>query len=104
MFGFGEILQIDGSDFHDVRNVKFLEELFGISKDRLSFRSIFGDDFAETGPDLDLLFEIVIFEKTQKYVSDLIIRLTIHNIIPVSVSDFDLLNLRGRFLDILLKF
>lgn len=104
VFGFGEIFQINGSNFHNRGDVELFEELFGLSKDGLGFGGVFSDYFTEARSHLDLLLEIIIFEKTQKYVSDLIIRLTIHNIIPVSVSDFNLLNLWGRFLDAFLKF
>ena len=99
-----EIFQINRSDFHNRRNVKLLEIFSGFLGYCLSFGDAFRDNFSETRPDLDLFLKVAVFEKTQKYVSDLVIGLSIHDVVPVSVPDFDFFDLGRGLLDAFLKF
>ena len=103
VFGSGKILQIDGSYFHYWGNVEFFEKFSWFCKNFLGFGSVFSDDFSKTWSDLNLFLEVAIFKQSQKDISDLIIRLSIHDIIPVSVSNLDLLNLWRGLLDTFLK-
>lgn len=104
MFWSWKLFQVYGSYFHNWGNVKLFEKLSRLFGFYLCFWSILGDNLSETGSNLDLLLEIAVLEESEKNIPNVIIRLSVHNLIPIAISDLDFLYFWWRLLDAFLKF
>ena len=104
MFWSWKLFQVDRSYLHHWGYVKLFEELSRLFRFYLCFWSILGDNLSETGSHLDLLLEITVLEESEKNIPNVIIRLPVHNLIPITVPDLDFLYFWWRILDAFLKF
>ena len=91
-----QLLKHDRRNLHHRTDTKLLQIFFRLGRDDLHFFLLAEDDLTQTGPSLHLFLGMEIFENSQENIPDLFIQLAIHDIIPISILNLLLADLRIR--------